>query len=231
MSEQRKIGVVRFLGTNCDQDVFDALGDIEGLSPEWLWYENKFKVDDFDGVVVPGGFSYGDYLRSGALASKMAVMDSVEDFAKAGKPVLGICNGFQVLTERNLLPGALLKNKNLKFIDRWVELKVHNTINGLWNLFDDVQAPDDLWQPLLNVPVAHGDGCYFVSPEQLSGLKENSQIWLTYDKNPNGSVEDIAGVLNAEKNVAGLMPHPERAMAQWMGSDSGKCIIQRFLKS
>ena len=224
MSKQKKIGVVRFLGTNCDQDVFDALESVSGLKPEWLWYENRFNINEFDGVVVPGGFSYGDYLRSGALASKMAVMDSVEEFAKAGKPVLGICNGFQVLTERKLLPGALLKNKNLKFIDRWVELKIHNTNNGLWNLSEDVSTT-------LNVPVAHGDGCYYVSDDQLKTLKENSQIWLTYNDNPNGSVGDIAGVLNAEKNVAALMPHPERAMVEWMGSPSGKYIIERFLNS
>ena len=224
MSKQKKIGVVRFLGTNCDQDVFDALESVSGLKPEWLWYENRFNINEFDGVVVPGGFSYGDYLRSGALASKMAVMDSVEEFAKAGKPVLGICNGFQVLTERKLLPGALLKNKNLKFIDRWVELKIHNTNNGLWNLSEDVSTT-------LNVPVAHGDGCYYVSDDQLKTLKENSQIWLTYNDNPNGSVGDIPGVLNAEKNVAALMPHPERAMVEWMGSPSGKYIIERFLNS
>lgn len=224
MSKQKKIGVVRFLGTNCDQDVFDALESVSGLKPEWLWYENKFNTDEFDGVVVPGGFSYGDYLRSGALASKMVVMDSVEEFTNAGKPVLGICNGFQVLTERKLLPGALLKNKNLKFIDRWVELKIHNTKTGIWNLSEDVGAS-------LNVPVAHGDGCFYVSEDQLKILKENDQIWLTYNENPNGSVGDIAGVLNAEKNVAALMPHPERAMVQWMGSDCGKYIIQRFLNS
>jgi len=220
MSDDKKIGVVRFLGTNCDQDVFDALENIEGLTPVWLWYENKFDVHKFDGVVVPGGFSYGDYLRSGALASKMSVMDSVEEFAEIGKPVLGICNGFQVLCERNLLPGALLKNKNLKFIDKWVSLK-NNVSEGLWSLGDET----------LNLPVAHGDGCYYVSEEHLAALKDNDQIWLTYDENPNGSVDDIAGVLNAKKNVAGLMPHPERAVAPWMGSVSGSVLIQRFLNS
>lgn len=214
----KTIGVVRFLGTNCDTDVFKAIDETEGLKAEWLWYENHFDSSKYDGLVLPGGFSYGDYLRSGALAAKSPVMDSVEEFAKTGKPVLGICNGFQVLCERGLLPGALLKNKSLNFIDRWVNLTP--------------KAKDSMWSlssKEYRVPVAHGDGCYFVDEETLLKLKENDQVWLTYKNNPNGSVDDVAGVLNEKKNVAGLMPHPERAMYEWMGSSDGASFFKSFL--
>ena len=215
----KTIGVVRFLGTNCDTDVFKAIDETEGLKAEWLWYEDHFDSDKHDGLVLPGGFSYGDYLRSGALAAKSPVMDSVVEFSKTGKPVLGICNGFQVLCESGLLPGALLKNKNLNFIDRWVDLTPEST-TSIWSLTKNTYK----------VPVAHGDGCYYVDDATLSELKENDQIWLTYGDNPNGSVGDIAGVLNKEKNVAGLMPHPERAMYKWMGSSDGAGFFQSFLK-
>jgi len=213
----KKIGVVRFLGTNCDQDIFDAIESTEGLSAEWLWYENAFNPDDFDGAVIPGGFSYGDYLRCGALASKMPVMDSVEELAKLGKPILGICNGFQVLCERGLLPGVLMRNEKLNFIDDWSVLKAEKTQSS-WTLEGE-----------LTMPIAHGEGRYFVSNEDLDSMKKNGQIWLTYSSNPNGSVANIAGVLNAEKNVAGLMPHPERAVSSWMGGTDGRKLLQRFL--
>jgi phosphoribosylformylglycinamidine synthase len=216
----KTIGVVRFLGTNCDTDVFKAINETEGLKAEWLWYEDRFDCKKFDGLVLPGGFSYGDYLRSGALAAKSAVMDSVEEFSKTGKPVLGICNGFQVLCERGLLPGALLKNKNLSFIDRWVSLKPVSQ-SSMWALEGKEYK----------VPVAHGDGCYYVNDKTLSELQSNDQIWLRYNNNPNGSVGDIAGVLNKEKNVAGLMPHPERALYEWMGSSDGACFFNSFLQS
>jgi phosphoribosylformylglycinamidine synthase len=213
----KKIGVVRFLGTNCDQDIFDAIDATEGLKAEWLWYEDKFNVDDLDGAVIPGGFSYGDYLRCGALASKMPVMDSVEELAKSGKPILGICNGFQVLCERGLLPGVLMRNEKLNFIDDWSVLKAEKT-DSIWSLEGE-----------LSLPIAHGEGRYFVPKTDLEVMKKNGQIWLTYSSNPNGSVEDVAGVLNAEKNVAGLMPHPERAMNSWMGGTDGRKLLQRFL--
>jgi len=217
-SSLKNIGVVRFLGTNCDADVYAAINAIDGLKAHWLWYEDHFKVDDYDGLVLPGGFSYGDYLRSGALAAKTTVMDDVESFAKKGGPVLGICNGFQVLTERGLLPGALVKNKELSFIDRWVTLKSESK-NSFWSLNEEE----------LNVPIAHGDGCYFVTDSELETLKSNDQVWLTYNDNPNGSVGDVAGVLNEGKNVAGLMPHPERAMSTWMGSLHGKEFFEKLL--
>lgn len=214
----KTIGVVRFLGTNCDTDVFNAINETESLKAEWLWYEDHFDCDKYDGLVLPGGFSYGDYLRSGALAAKSPVMDSVEEFSKTGKPVLGICNGFQILCERKLVPGALLKNKSLNFVDRWVELKP-TTKSSFWALNEKNYK----------IPVAHGDGCYYVSEDKLKELKEKDQIWLTYHENPNGSVADIAGVLNEEKNVAGLMPHPERALYEWMGSSDGVDFFNSFV--
>jgi phosphoribosylformylglycinamidine synthase len=213
----KTIGVVRFLGTNCDQDIFDAIEGIEGLKAKWLWYENKFETEDVDGVIIPGGFSYGDYLRCGALAAKMPVMDSVEEFAKAGGRVLGICNGFQVLCERGLLPGVLMRNEKIKFIDSWSTLKPVSK-GSPWSL-----------DHVCKMPIAHGEGRYFVAPDEQKSLEKNNQVWLKYENNPNGSVSDIAGVLNSGGNVAGLMPHPERAVAQWMGGTDGKKLLERFL--
>lgn len=213
----KKIGVVRFLGTNCDQDIFNAFSDIGGLSPQWLWYENEFDIDSIDGVVIPGGFSYGDYLRCGALASKMPVMKSVEAFSKKGGKVLGICNGFQVLCERGLLPGVLMRNEKINFVDKWLTLKSVSQ-KGNWAL-----------KGSYTMPIAHGEGRYFIPEEDFKHLEANDQIWLKYEINPNGSVSDVAGVLNKEKNVAGLMPHPERAVADWMGGDDGKILLEKFL--
>ncbi|MGH1468637.1 MAG: phosphoribosylformylglycinamidine synthase subunit PurQ [Bdellovibrionales bacterium] len=213
----KKIGVVRFLGTNCDQDIFDAIAGIDGLEPVWLWYEESFDADSIDGVVIPGGFSYGDYLRCGALASKMPVMDSVEAFSKKGGKILGICNGFQVLCERGLLPGVLMRNEKISFIDQWSTLKAVSE-DSAWGLKGNY-----------TMPIAHGEGRFYISADGFKGLIENDQIWLKYEDNPNGSVSDIAGVLNKEKNVAGLMPHPERAVAKWMGGDQGKALLEKFL--
>ncbi len=213
----KKIGVVRFLGTNCDQDVFDAIESIDGLKAAWLWYEDEFDEKSIDGVVIPGGFSYGDYLRCGALASKMPVMNSVKAFSKAGGMVLGICNGFQVLCEAGLLPGVLMRNEKISFIDSWSKLSAQSK-SKLWGVSGEFL-----------MPIAHGEGRYFVDESTYNKLKENDQIWFEYSKNPNGSVGNIAGVLNEVKNVAGLMPHPERAVYQWMGGRDGRKILERFL--
>lgn len=213
----KKVGVVRFLGTNCDQDVFDAIKSL-GAEASWLWYQDHFNVEDYDSLIIPGGFSYGDYLRCGALAAKSAVMDSVEDFSKKGKPVLGICNGFQVLCERGLLPGALLRNQNLKFKDEWVDLKPQ-TQGSFWSLAKGIR-----------VPIAHGEGRYYNNKKGLKELQDKEQIWLQYQTNPNGSLLDIAGVVNQEKNVAGLMPHPERAIFNWMGGAEGRLILEKLVQ-
>ncbi len=205
----KKIGVVRFLGTNCDRDIWQAV-EAKGYEPQWLWYENEFESSDYDAVIIPGGFSYGDYLRCGAMASKTPVMKSVVEFANSGKPVLGICNGFQVLCEVGLLPGALVRNHSGQFIDKWVVLKVENSCSH-WG--ENVET--------CRLPIAHGEGCYHISEHDYKNIKDAGQVWLTYEDNPNGSVADVAGVMNAGKNVAGLMPHPERALFEWMGGQDG----------
>ncbi len=213
----KRVGVVRFLGTNCDRDVFKAIGEM-GHHPEWLWFQDQFSESNFDAVVLPGGFSYGDYLRSGALAARMPVMDSVSRYIKKGKPVLGICNGFQILCDAGLLPGALVKNIGLRFVDKWVSLKAVAK-NPYW-LAEEKSS--------LKVPVAHGDGRYYLEDDQLKRLYDNDQVWLKYEETPNGSIDSIAGVTNKDKNVAGLMPHPERAMHEWMGSASGRLFFAQL---
>lgn len=216
----KKIGIVRFLGTNCDRDVWQAVESV-GLEPEWLWYQDRYDLSPYRGIVLPGGFSYGDYLRCGALAAKSPVMSSVQEAADKGIPVLGICNGFQVLCESGLLPGALLKNNSLRFIDKWSSLKLQST-QSQWTGNYKSRSHAVL-------PIAHGEGRYFISQDEGKALWDNDQVWWTYDENPNGSVDDIAGVLNAQKNVAGLMPHPERAMFDWMGGEDGVDFFSTML--
>lgn len=213
----KKIGVLRFLGTNCDQDVWSAAQAV-GMKPEWLWYQDQFNTKDYDALIVPGGFSYGDYLRSGALAAKAPAMKSVREAAKTGVPVMGICNGFQILCEMELLPGALLKNQSGKFIDEWAELEVVS------------KTPYTALSERLKFPIAHGDGRYFVTDEVLKKIQDKDQIWLRYFENPNGSTFDIAGVKSEDHKVYGLMPHPERAMFDWMGGDDGQSFFEGFLK-
>lgn len=208
----KQIGVVRFLGTNCDYDVFNYI-EAKGFKAKWIWYEDQFNWRDFEAVILAGGFSYGDYLRSGALASRSTAMLSLKNGAAAGLPVLGICNGFQILCESGLLPGALVKNENQMFIDKWVELKIENSPN----YFAKTIAP----KSQISLPVAHGDGRYYAPVEELQRIEGEGLVWLRYQSDINGSLNSIAGVLNKNKNVAGLMPHPERAIADWMGGVAG----------
>jgi phosphoribosylformylglycinamidine synthase len=204
----KKVAVVRFPGTNCDRDVWKAV-EKAGHTPVWAWYEDRFDFTGFESIVVPGGFSFGDYLRAGALASRSPVMNSVGEAAKKGTPVLGICNGFQILCEAGLLPGVLLKNQGLRFVDRWVNLKL--------------QAANKFWPgpAVAKLPVAHGMGRFFADGDTVKKLWDRKQVWWTYEENPNGAVDDIAGVTNERGNVAALMPHPERAVEEWMGSAAG----------
>ena len=211
----RKIGVTRFPGTNCDQDVWDAIKNT-GLEPVWLWHNDRFNIQDVTAVVIPGGFSYGDYLRCGALAAKAPVMASVQEFAKSGRPILGICNGFQILCEAGLLPGALTRNQGRRFVDRWVSLSLVNSCKRFGPDAAGVKA---------KLPVAHGEGRFTVPPEEIKKLEDRGQIWWRYDDDVNGSVGRVAGVMNEGKNVAGLMPHPERAMAAWMGGSDGRTFF------
>ena len=205
-------GITRFLGTNCDEDVRKWL-ELKGYKTKYFWYEDQFDVNSCDAVVIPGGFSHGDYLRCGALAARTPVMKSVRDFALKGKPVLGICNGFQILCEAQLLPGVLVQNKNLRFIDQWQSLKVENTENPFSKKLKTQQK--------IKLPIAHGDGNYYAEADTLKKLQDQKQIWLSYFDNPNGSLFDIAGITNEKHNICGLMPHPERALFDWMGSSDG----------
>jgi phosphoribosylformylglycinamidine synthase subunit PurQ / glutaminase len=219
MKPNKKIGVVRFPGTNCDLDVFTAIQSVD-QEPVWLWHRDTFDPKSVSAVVLPGGFSYGDYLRCGALAAKAPVMRSVAEFAKSGGPVLGICNGFQVLCEAGLLPGALVRNQNLRFIDSWVDLTL---VQGSRQIGPDVEGVR------VRLPIAHGEGRYQIDNSGLKRLQDLGQVWWTYNDNVNGSVGQIAGVLNEERNVAGLMPHPERAMAAWMGGGDGRSFFTQWI--
>ena len=212
----KKVGIVRFLGTNCDEDVKKWVTS-KSYNCEYLWFDNQFNTKDYDMVIIPGGFSHGDYLRCGALAAQTPVMSSVNEFAKQGKPILGICNGFQILCEAGLLPGVLLRNDSLKFKDEWILLKVkQNQTAFSLNIQKD---------QLIKLPIAHGEGKYYAEDSTLKQLQDKNQIWLTYEKNPNGSVLNIAGITNENKNICGLMPHPERALFDWMGSTDGMYFL------
>lgn len=207
-----RIGITRFPGTNCDFDIFEMV-KVTGHKPVWLWHRDQFAADQVDALIVPGGFSYGDYLRCGALAAKSPVMNSVREFAGRGGPVLGICNGFQILCESGLLPGVLVRNRDRRFIDEWTELIVENNNSKFGHRY--------VAGSRLKLPIAHGEGCFLAPEEDMQQLQDRRQIWLRYAKNPNGSLRDIAGVMNVEGNVAGLMPHPERALFHWMGGTDG----------
>ncbi|KQL27646.1 phosphoribosylformylglycinamidine synthase subunit PurQ [Psychrobacillus sp. FJAT-21963] len=217
-----KFAVIVFPGSNCDLDMYHAIKDELGEEVEYVWHDEK-DLSGFDGILLPGGFSYGDYLRCGAISRFSNVMSEVVKAAEAGKPVLGICNGFQVLTEAGLLPGALLRNKNLKFMCRTVDLRVVNNETQ----FTSAYKKDEIIQ----IPIAHGEGNYYCDEETLATLKENNQIVFTYaSENPNGSLEDIAGIVNERGNVLGMMPHPERAANDIMGGSDGLALFKSIVK-
>lgn len=206
----KPVGIIIFPGTQCDRDTAQAFLSV-GVRVQWIWHKDSFEFKNFKALILPGGFSYGDYLRAGALAAHSPAVKSVITAAKKGYPVLGICNGFQILCEAGLLSGALIQNSHLKFIDQWVQLKLENS-SPFW-------AKDKIKNPIL--PIAHSEGRYFADEKILKDLQQNNQIWWTYVENPNGSLLNIAGIFNKKKNVAGLMPHPERALEDWMGSSDG----------
>ncbi|OQW51306.1 MAG: hypothetical protein A4S09_10245 [Proteobacteria bacterium SG_bin7] len=213
----KKLGIVRFPGTNCDRDTWKA-GEAGGFVPEWLFHAHHFHWKGYEAIVIPGGFSYGDYLRAGALAARSPVMEDVRGAAKAGVPVLGICNGFQILCESGLLPGALVKNENLRFIDDWVELKLINKSDAWASHYNSGDK--------IKLPIAHGMGRYYLEEDQIKKLFDTDLVWWTYTKNPNGALHDIAGIKNESGNVAALMPHPERAMREWMGGSDGSWFFK-----
>jgi len=222
-----KVTILQFPGTNCEYDTQYAFEKL-GATTEIVWHKSETIPEDTNLLVVAGGFSYGDYLRSGAIAKFSPVMKAVTAYANNGGNVLGICNGFQVLTEAGLLPGALKRNESLHFLSKHHNLKVINNDNIFLEKLDN--------DSVVNIPIAHHDGNYFIDPDGLKELEANNQILLKYTdengkiKNPNGSVESIAGICNKEKNVFGLMPHPERAMESILGSDDGVAMLQGFFK-
>ena len=198
-----KTGIVVFPGSNCDRDVHHVLNDVFGLNAEYVWHMER-SIEDYDALILPGGFSYGDRLRAGVIAAQSPIVEDIKKKANEGLPILGICNGFQILVEAGLLPGALVKNVKLKFSCKWLEMEVLNVNTPFTNLF---RLNDQI-----NIPIAHGEGRYIISDDKLHDLNENNQIVFKYkDQNPNGSTEMIAAICNKEGNVMGLMPHPERA--------------------
>lgn len=223
-----KVTILQFPGTNCEYDTQHAFESL-GATCEIVWHKAESLPADTNLLVVAGGFSYGDYLRSGAIAKFSPVMKAVTEYAKKGGKVLGICNGFQVLTEAGLLPGALKRNDGLHFISKHHTLKVENNNN----IFLEKLKNGDI----VNIPIAHHDGNYFIDEAGLADLEKNNQILLRYTdakgniQNPNGSVSSIAGICNKDKNVFGLMPHPERAMELILGSDDGVKMLEGFLAS
>jgi len=201
--------------------MYHAIKDELGEEVEYVWHDAT-SLEGFDAILLPGGFSYGDYLRTGAIARFSNVMKEVVKAAKAGKPVLGVCNGFQILLEVGLLPGAMRRNESLKFICKPVELRVENNETMYTNAYQHGET--------IQIPVAHGEGNYYCDDETLNRLKENKQIVFTYTNNPNGSLEDIAGIMNEQGNVLGMMPHPERAVDELLGGADGVKLFQSIVK-
>jgi len=216
-----KFAVIVFPGSNCDVDMFHAVKDELGEEVEYVWHDTD-SLEGFDGILLPGGFSYGDYLRTGAIARFSNVMREVIKAAEAGKPILGVCNGFQILLEAGLLPGAMRRNESLKFICKPVELQVVNNNT----MFSSAYKENEV----ITVPIAHGEGNYYCDEETLANLKANNQIIFTYNgTNPNGSLENIAGIINEKGNVLGMMPHPERAVDVLLGGADGLKIFKSIV--
>lgn len=229
MDHTMNFAVLQFPGSNCDQDCVHVMKNVLGQSAHLVWHKDN-SLSGFDAVLVPGGFSYGDYLRTGAIARFSPIMQAVQAFAAAGGPVLGICNGFQILCEAGLLPGALIRNRSLQFRCENVFLKSPTVDSPFTNRIPAGK--------LLRVPIAHGEGCYFADEQTIAQLKANNQILWQYvnaageateTANPNGSVCNIAGVCNKARNVAGLMPHPERASESVLGCEDGRLILESLV--
>ncbi len=225
-----KIAVIQFPGANCDLDAVHVLNNVINVEANLIWH-NHFKESQYDGVILPGGFTFGDYLRAGIIAAHSPALDEARVMLKDGRPIIGICNGFQILAEAEILPGALLKNENLKFICKWIKIKVENNKTAFTNKMNKGDV--------LNIPVAHGEGRFYT--DNLKELAENEQIAFRYsnengeitrESNPNGSIENIAGVCNLEQNCLGLMPHPERASEAILspyGTTHGKLFFESMV--
>ena len=231
MSGRQKpyFGILVFPGTNCETDCYHVLKDLLKVECKYIWHKEK-KDEDINAIIIPGGFSYGDYLRSGAVAKFSPIMSFVRDFAKKGGLVLGICNGFQILLEENLLPGAMLRNDTLKFICKYINLRVEDNNNPFTGSYDKNE--------IIKMPIRHNEGNYYIDNSGLEEIKKNNQILLRYcdengiineNTNPNGSVENIAGICNKERNVFGLMPHPEACCEELLGSDDGLKMFKSMI--
>ena len=225
-----RFAVLQFPGSNCDQDCVHVLGNVLGQDADYLWHKEE-SIGDADAVVVPGGFSYGDYLRTGSIAQFSPVMNAVKAFASAGGLVIGICNGFQILCETGLLLGALVRNRSLQFRCETIFLKIPTADSPFTS-----EVPEGR---LLRVPIAHGEGCYFADDEALAKLRADDQILFQYatetgdltdEANPNGSLLNIAGICNEGRNVCGMMPHPERASENVLGADDGRRVFESMLR-
>ena len=225
-----KFGILVFPGSNCDHDAYHAAAHILGASATFIWHKET-DLQKSDVIIVPGGFSYGDYLRSGAIAKYSPIMKSVTDFANNGGIVIGICNGFQILLESSLLPGAMLHNDQLKFVCKQTFIKVKSNATPFTSQIDI--------NKVLQIPVAHGEGNYFIDSDGLKELQDNNQIVFTYcnengletkESNPNGTINNIAGICNKNGNVLGMMPHPERAVEKLIGSDDGLLLFKSILE-
>jgi len=230
-----KFGVVQFPGSNCDDDAYHAIGSIIGQPVEFVWHQSE-NISGLDAIILPGGFAFGDYLRTGAIARFSPVMKAVDRFARSGGLVLGICNGFQILLEAGLLPGAMVRNKGLRYLCRHVHIRVESIDTP----FTCAARPGQV----LKIPIAHNEGNYFCEPAALAELESNNQIIFHYvrpdgrdaaegdlEANPNGSLHAIAGICNRERNVIGLMPHPERAVESPLGSADGLVIFRSMVAS
>ena len=229
-----RVAVVQYPGSNCDLDALEVLQEVAKIETELVWHQD-LKKDDYDAYVLPGGFSYGDYLRAGAIAANSPSLETVREAAGNHKPVLGICNGFQILVEAGLLPGAVLRNIGLRFVDAWTRLRVETTRTPFTKLAKR--------GGILRIPIAHNEGRYFLNPDDLGRLEKNEQIVLRYvnekdeptlESNPNGSVDNIAGICNKEGNIMGLMPHPERASIPALSPDGnayGRVMFDSMIKT
>jgi phosphoribosylformylglycinamidine synthase len=214
-----KVGIIRFPGSNCDRDVFHVL-ELVGAKPEYVWWNTR-DLSDYEAIVIPGGFSYGDYLRAGAIAAITPIVDGIKDCVSEGKPVLGICNGAQILAEVGLVPGVFTENENAKFICEWTDLKVESVKTPFTRLYKKNE--------IIKMPIAHAEGRYYT--ENIQELRDNDQIVLSFEsENPNGSMEAITGVCDEEGLVCAVMPHPERASESILGSDNGRKFFEGIMK-
>jgi len=227
----KKVGVVVFPGSNCDHDTYHVLKHVLGQEARFVWHKDP-QLGELDAVILPGGFSYGDYLRTGGIARFAPVMRSVSDFAKRGGPVLGICNGFQILQEAGLLPGAMLRNKPVKFLSQPVHVRVEKS--------DTAATAGLAVGSVLTMPIAHGEGNFYLPPDELERLEGDGRVVFRYTTrdgrlddaaNPNGSARAIAGVCNESRNVVGLMPHPERASERELGSADGRRVLEALVRA